>query len=400
MTIPPADAGALIARHRRAPATCLYCTDPADTVEHIVPDGLGGRLTADLLCARHNGVVNAGADEILNEAFAPFVNMLEVRRQRGGVGAEFVGKGMDGSPVTIVAEGFAKQQPLVVKRRDDQRRIAYAEGDLTHLDDLPVQAFSNGEKRLILAKIYNPEVDFSVASDERIRPGVFKIALHFFAGFIGDMPLRVAQSFLPYVGGEKAPTGDMLRTPFLDATVFPDSWPPRHEVTCYANGDHALVTILLFGAYAYVCRLPFKLPSQGGIRYVQVLTENTPQFDDDVPMPAGLDWDRRPGPGEGDAWAAAMEPRIRRIYEHGVQSSIRSRCKRAFERALGESSNFGDLWTRYRAALQFECFSATDVATIVAIGRRLHNEGKAAWEIPVALQDKENKTESVTVTKS
>jgi hypothetical protein len=387
MTDLQAKSGALIDARRRTPSHCLYCTEHALTQEHIVPEAIGGRLTAYLLCAKHNGIANIGADEPLSKNFAPFINMLQTPRHRGGVGAEFIGLGANGNPVTIVPEGFAKQLPLVVKKRDAQRRIARVEGDLMHLDDLPTEAFSEGARRVILAKIYNPDVDFAVASDEKIRPGLFKIAVHFFAGFISDIKPEIAQELLQYVSGEQAPTGDMVRTPFLDEDVFPDSWPARHEITCYPDGDHALVTILLLSAYAYSCRLPVRMPGQSGIRYIQVLTANYPQFLDDIPIPPNLDWERRPGPDDQEAWSARMEPRIRRIYEHGIESSIRSRCRRAFERAIAESSNLGDLWERYRAALQFECFSATDIDVIVAIGRKLRREDQDPWEVPVAIED-------------
>jgi hypothetical protein len=105
------------------------------------------------------------------------------------------------------------------------------------------------------------------------------------AGFVTDVSLGDAQALLPYITGQKPPTGDMVRTPFLDEEVFPEEWPPRHVISCYRDGDGLLVTILLFGALAYACRFQFGAPVAAGVRYAQTLTANYPEFYDDVRRP-------------------------------------------------------------------------------------------------------------------
>ena len=355
----------------------------------MLPEAIGGRLTAPILCQTHNGAVNVGADEPLSKNFAPYVTMLQTPRQRGGAGAEFVAADGEGNPVIIVAEGFTKQQPIRVKRRDAKNRIAYAEGDLDLLDTLPMAAFSDTERRNIIAKITLPEARFMVASDDRIRPGLLKIALHFLAGFVTNVSLGDAQTLLPYVTGQKTPTGDMVRTPFLDEDVFPEEWPPQHAITCYTDGGGLLVTILLFGGLAYACRFPFGGDATAGVRYRQTLTKNYPEFYGAIARPDRLDWNKRPRSSAADekAWSEPVQRCLRRIHEYGAEQSVRARCKRAFDRALGASGNLGDLWERYRAALQLECFSSDDANVIVAIGRRLHRESKSAWEVPVSYEE-------------
>jgi hypothetical protein len=384
-----AASGARIVLHRKNLPHCLYCEATPNTEEHVVPEAIGGRLWARILCGQHNSAIAAGADEPLSKAFAPYVTMLQVSRQRGGAGAEFTATGRDGKPIVILAEGFAKELPLDVKRRDERGRIAHAEGDLAVLDGLPAEAFAEGVPRNIIAKITVPEARFTVASDDRIRPGVLKIALHFVAGFVTDVDLASAQGLLPFVLGEKNPTGDMVRTPFLDEDVFADESTPRHEITCYNDGDGVLVTIMLFGAMAYACRFPFGGDAVAGIRYTQRLDKNYPEFYDQVERPAVLDWNRRPSESaaDGKLWMESVETRMRRVNQRGVEQSIQARSRRAFDCARGLSSNYGNLWERYAAALQLEVFSAEEVGTIVAIGRRLHANGENAWEVPVTLDD-------------
>ncbi len=378
------NSGYLINANRRAPAHCLYCEIPATSLEHIVPEAIGGRLTANILCPRHNAMVNA-ADEPLSKNFAPLVTMLQVPRQRGRAGAEFRAQDADGKPIVILREGFAKEKPLDVQARDDHKRIARAAGDLALLDALPAEAFSDASPKLVLAVITNPEAHFVVASDEHIVGGILKMALHFFAGFVSDISIEDSSRVLPYILGEKTASGEYVRTPLITEDAFPDSWPPRHEITCYPMADCTLITVLLFGAYAYTCRLPFVHEGTLGWRYQQVLSENFPGFFDDVPRPKSLDWNARPGPGDAEAWSGPIQKRLERIHHEGAQQAIRAKCRRAYEHAVNESSNIGNLWERYRAALQLEVLSTEEVDIIIKIGQQLAGEEKPPWEIPVVL---------------
>jgi hypothetical protein len=378
--------GALIAARRREPATCLYCAGSPSTKEHPLTEAVGGRLWARILCPAHNGDVNARADELFNRNFAPLVNMLQVRRQRGTVGAQFVGTDDDGSPVIIVAEGFAKQRPLEVLRKDERGRILHAVGDLSQLDRLPVEALSPDGRNVVIATISNPSARFDVRVDESLSGAVLKIALHFYAGFVEHVPREVALALLPYIVGEAVAGGTYVRTPFLHADIFPDSWPVRQEITCYSDGDGTLVTILLFSAYAFTCRLPLRMPSGAGIRYTQVLAETDPRFEIDVPRPDALDWEDRPSLYDPDVYYAPVKQRLSRIHDAGTEQAIRARCERAARNANSMSSNYGDIWERYAAQLALECFNAKEVTDIVAIGRRLEREGKNPWEIPVKVE--------------
>jgi hypothetical protein len=377
------ESGVLIDAARRTPSHCLYCMDPADGWEHGLTEVVGGRLAAYVLCKPHNGIVNDAVDKRFNANFAPLVNMLQIRRQRGTTGAEFVATDDDGKPVVILAQGFAKQQRMDVQKRDENGKILYAEGDLDHLDKLPVAALSPNGRNLVLAKISNPAANFVVGVDETLTPAILKIALHFFASFVGDVPLNIATELLKTISGELAPDGGIVRTPYLHDDVFSDSWPARHELTAYPEGDHTLVTVLLFSAYAFTVRLPVAMKVEGGVRYTQVLTENFPRFETDVPRPASLDWDDRPGKHDAEKYYAPIKERNRRIYDHGTEQAYRARCKRAYETALTASSNYGDIWERYAMRLQLECFEAYEVRQIVGIGQRLSREGKSPWEIPV-----------------
>ena len=303
--------------------------------------------------------------------------------QRGTIGAEFVATGDDGKAETIVAEGFAKQDRVDVKKRDASGRILYAEGDLEYLDALPPEALSPVGRNLVIAKISNPAASFGVGMDETITDVDLKAALHFYAGFVDDVPLHVASELLLTIGGATPPNGSLVRTPFFHENVFPDSWPARHELTAYPDGAHTLVTVLLFSAYPLTVQSPIPTPGTTGVRYFQVLSENFPRFYTGVPRPTSLDCEDRPSRYDPATYYAPLKKRISRIHDHGVEQAIRARCRRAFESALNLSSNYGDISHRYAMQLQLECFDAEDVHQIVGIGKRLRREGEDPWKLPV-----------------
>ena len=370
---------------RRTPNKCLYCSKPATSWEHGLTEAVGGRLAANILCPAHNSIVNQAVDERFNANFAPLVNMLQVRRQRGTTGAKFLAINDAGAPVTILSQGFAKLQRLDVRERDAAGKILYAEGDLEHLGSLPIDALNPNGRNFVIAKISNPAANFVVGVDKTMTPAILKIALHYFASFVGDVPIDVATDLLRAIKGELAPGGEIVRTPYLHDDVFPDSWPPLHELTAYVNGTHTLVTVLLFGAYAFTVRLPVAMKATGGVRYTQVLSENFPRFATNVPRPSGLDWNDRPEAHDAAKYYAPIKERIKRIYDHGTEQAIRARCRRAYGTALTESSNYGDLWERYAMRLQLECFEAAEVRQIVGIFQILSRQCNRPWEIPVVI---------------
>jgi hypothetical protein len=372
--------GALIDQHRRAPAHCVYCASPGTTLEHGLTEAVGGRLQAPILCSTHNGLVEARVDGHFNQTFAPLVTMLGVPRQRGGVGATFTAPDDDGKLVTILPQRFAKAAPLDVQRRGPDGRIAHAKGDLKLLEGLPAEAFSAGTPREVIAYVDLPVANVTIVVDAAIERAALKTAFHLYAGFVADVPIDAANEILAYIVGDKVAGDVLVRTPRHVEAIFPDDR-PRHEVTFYPYGGETLVSVLLFGAYTYYCRLPMPMPSATGIRYTQFLHENFPRFAVDVAMPAELNWDDRATPGDGTD--EVVQARSHRVYQIGAEQSIRARTRRAFENAERMSANFGDPWERYRAQLQIEVFTAEEIDVILEIGRSLRNEGKPIWEIPV-----------------
>jgi hypothetical protein len=371
---------------RRSPKFCLYCDRQASSKEHSLQHALGGRLWATNLCAEHNSIVNRGADDNFNKSFAPYMTMLQVAKQNGDVGSTIVAKDKNGAPVVMLPEGFVKQNSLeVLAQHRESRKITHARGDLNKLDNLPTAAFSDAGPRHVIAVITNPDVEVAVDSSAGLSGAILKIALHFYHGFVGDVDRQVAIELLKLILDGNVAANTHVRTPLFDADVFADDETPRHEVTCYPyDTGSCLVTILLFGAYAYTVRLPFPMPAKRGLRYRQMLDQRFPELFDDIAIPANLKWDRRAETAEEhNEFVRDAKSRVLRLHARGATTAVQVMCKRAFERASEESANYGNLWERYQAALQLEALSAGQIEAIVFIGRHRHADGLVVWEVPV-----------------
>lgn len=95
--------GDQIDRLRKTPEHCLYCAARATSREHAVPQAIGGRLWAIILCPEHNRLIGTRADEPFIENAKPLVNFLRIRHQDGSEGVAFNGVTADGKTIRVTA---------------------------------------------------------------------------------------------------------------------------------------------------------------------------------------------------------------------------------------------------------------------------------------------------------
>ena len=67
--------------------TCYVCLEPIDekSDEHIIPNCIGGRLKAKLLCKKHNNGFGSKTEGIFARKMNPFCNLLNIRRERNNI---------------------------------------------------------------------------------------------------------------------------------------------------------------------------------------------------------------------------------------------------------------------------------------------------------------------------
>lgn len=376
--------GSTIARLRRHPEHCLYCADPAVSDEHVLQKAIGGRLTAPILCTRHNNGIGSVADDALFESLRPLVNMLRIKRHDRSVGATYKARTTTGEHVTVT-ENQRHVIPLDVQR-DGRNRIIGGTGPLDLVEQLrSAGALSDHSADSIIATVVKPPaVYFGVGSDAMAEAAVLKTAIHFIAGFVGDIPLEQAQRLLPYVMGRNRAIDEFVgRAPFND-TITPDGWPPFHQVTCWTAADATYVAVMLFGAHPYLCRLPFRMPNMAALRYRQPLVgaRLDPVLEENVTV-SGVDWNMKVTQDEANAWGTEILRRMNRIGQWAQAREFTEQAERVGRRAEQLAMGGGDFWEHYRAQLQLEALSADEIDEFIQVGRAARAQGREVWEFAV-----------------
>jgi hypothetical protein len=375
-----------IEKARRYPEHCLYCGDVANSKEHPIPRALGGRLWAPILCRRHNGLVAGASDEGIIEQLHSLMHFVGARRQGGGQGAPLYGVTDEGERIKFDPQGRPERNKVQILERTADRKIKRASGPLPMLDRLHKQgALAETDGPVIALMEKAPPVTVRMVISKAAEKGVLKIALHFVAGFIGDVARDVARALWPYVVGDKLAGGDYVRTLPLEGRFFPASWPPQHRVAAYAAGRECFVTVLLFGMYGFNVRLPVEIAAQR--RYIQPLTGNAlaPILEENDHL-RDFDWEDRLDEPDMEALRDNMRWRHDYLMDVGLHRQLRRQCRTAFKRATIKAlcSGISPL-ACYEAELQIEGFSSEQVTILMHYARGLAQARRPLWDLPFTI---------------
>jgi hypothetical protein len=374
----------VVAKARRAPATCLYCAQPPSSREHILADALGGRLVAKITCSEHNNLIGNRCDAPMNAQYAPFVSMLGVSRSRGTKGAAFTGRSDSGERL-VVGPGFHVRRERLLEdvRKGPSGKIKYAKGDLRKLDDLVAEnAFEDPTKPVIAVLERPPIVNFEIEVARDVERGVLKTALHFVAGFITDVDRDVAQAMLPYILGDELAGGFYVRTLSLEQKYVPESWPPRHDLRTYPEGSETFVTVLLFGVHGFQVKLP--VATNRAMHYHQPLVETFKPVLEENDHVRLFDWDDRLTSDDIAPLRVNLQFRHDKIEGVAKWRMAKSQCRAAAMRALSTMLVFHlSFIDAYKAELQQEAFSADEISLLLFFGREVMRLGRPPWELPI-----------------
>jgi hypothetical protein len=373
-----------VSRARRTPATCLYCPEAPASTEHVLPDAIGGRLTAKILCGVHNRMAGVKSDEPLAVQFAPLVHMLGIVRSRGGKGTSFRGRSDDGEPLVMEADGEVRRhRRLQVKRLAPSGKIRYASGELRKLEELKkANAFEDPSLHILETMQRSPSINFEIAIARDVEPGVFKIALHFIAGFVTDVDAKVAVQLLPYITGESIVGGKYVRSLTLEGRYFPESWPPRHEIRSYPSGEETFVTVLVFGLHGFQVRLPIR--TQHALRYVQPIIDSSAPILEPNTHVRDFGWDDRLTKVEWEAHQSNLRWRHEKFFWIARHRSTSEICRVASERATKSVFTYRiTLLEAYRAELQVLAFSPEDISRLMWLARKMLERGLLPWQFSI-----------------
>jgi hypothetical protein len=380
--------GRLAGRYERRPPACVYCANVPDTDEHAFGRGIGGRLSARILCKEHNGTVGSAVDDPMATRFAPLMTVLSIPRQGLEV-AGFAGTLDDGSPVRVSSVGKITGPSLnkvISHATDDAGRLARGEANLSVLESLAAGGKLTDGAYVIATGAAPPPINTTLQADELTERAALKVALHFVAGFVADIDRAIADTLLPYLLGQERAGGTYARTIVWSETLTPHSWPLRHEVTVYPGNDATYVTVLFFDWCAYKVRLPFGVALDDGRRYTQVLGETFPRFDDNVPLQA-VEWDVEWTATERKSFDDHLQGWNSAVGKAAGLQDLRNTCRRASERAREAMKTNGMSFDAcYESELHIERVNGDLARGLVEQGRKLVRNGKEVWEVDVEVR--------------
>jgi len=181
-------------------------------------------------------------------------------------------------------------------------------------------------------------VTVSLGLTRDIEPGLVKAALHFIAAFMDDVV--VPDELREVVLRNRVPDEDgvYVRPLRADPPLFGESWPPSHELTAYPGQDGAYATIMLYGVFAMVVRLPDVRVSHA-LRYVERFDGSGPMLVDAEPRlvpwaSAGI------SPNVRTAFFADLEERLARIDRFNEARIEHDLCVRAARAAHDKGKTF------------------------------------------------------------
>lgn len=142
---------------------CFVCTEPRRlTVEHIIPQAIGGRLKARLYCKVCNGVFGESLDDEISRQFGWIGTLLNIKRERGK-GQPYEVKAVE-SGITLLFDGTSlrRKHPVVKVECKDGKK----------LDSADITARSEQELKAICASIQKRyDVPGGIQTFQDVHPG-------------------------------------------------------------------------------------------------------------------------------------------------------------------------------------------------------------------------------------
>jgi hypothetical protein len=338
-----------VAQLRRTPDACLYCIAKPDTDEHVLAEAVGGRLTARIMCERHNGLTGA-ADKAFADHYAPLTFAASVVRQRGSptygkIGTTLRFVDAQGRKTTVKPDGRSEFGPEL--ERNDDGIVQRGSGSYRALSAIAKNHPDPNGFRLFEVAGPGVTIPVAVGIGPESLPGYLKTALHFAAGFVAGPSEATVAALAPAILGER-PARAFVQLPFR-APYFDPTGPIRHEVTIYPDGSDAVVTVMLFSSFAVTLALPH-FATRTALRYVQLLDGTGPElFDiDPIPIPRDKLSDR-----ELDSVLRWGNLNVQRIFSERRQRDTEEVSEYAARVAMGEEARHpGTFLTFYRAELE------------------------------------------------
>jgi hypothetical protein len=107
---------------------CFVCKEPRSlTVEHIIPQAIGGTLKAKLFCKECNDVFGHALDDEISKQFGWVGTLLKIKRKRGKGQPYEVKEIKSGTAFLFDGKGLKRKNPVVKIASKDRKKLDFAD---------------------------------------------------------------------------------------------------------------------------------------------------------------------------------------------------------------------------------------------------------------------------------
>jgi len=237
------------------------------TQEHIIPQGLGGRLKAPLLCKACNSTLGSTIDAEIERCIGPIATLLDVTKEKSKNRPVSIIDLDTGAELSHDGKGIGRKGPIVSKElTEDGKKLKSAEvrgaskREVEKIVRGLAQKYGFPEKQEITEIHHTPpsNTKLTIQFDSRaIRRAIAKICY-------GLLCVKMAADFVlcsyfdtlrAYIRNDTGP--DLAEINFRDTRFMTDYARPLHRVhiTFSRQTHQVLGIVMLFGIFRYVAVL-------------------------------------------------------------------------------------------------------------------------------------------------
>ena len=234
------------------------------TVEHVIPQALGGRLKAKLYCKDCNNTFGHELDDILTKNFGHIGTLLKIKRERGKSQPFNVNATATKTKLVFTGSSLTRKRPNVIIKSKDGKKLEFADVTARTQEELErIKAsiqekyeISNEAEQKTFQEIHPGPTDanFDIRIDDTlIRRAISKIAYSFLCMKISkDLILSSAfEKVRTYIEDGTGP--DLACANYIHTKFMTDYNRPLHKIHVALNRNELIVVgfVTLFGIYRF-----------------------------------------------------------------------------------------------------------------------------------------------------
>jgi len=244
---------------------CFACKNFKElTVEHIIPQALGGRLKARLYCKNCNDTFGRELDAILSINYGKLGTLLNIKRERGELQPFDVVETSTKTPLVFTGKGLSRKKPTVILESKDGKKLEFADVTARTQKELEkikaslkkrYETSDSAEQKTFREDRPGPiDANFKITIDDpSIRRAISKIAYSFLCTKISKDQI-LSSTFEDVRNYIKNGTGsDLASANFIHTKFMTDYSRLLHKIHVALNRSKLMVIgfVMLFGIYRF-----------------------------------------------------------------------------------------------------------------------------------------------------